>query len=112
MSPQTPGRLGYWHSGGAIESRSGPMSRQRVVGLFAFYVREALDGFERGDVWGAIYCARSSLEIAHAIIQCEAWKRSAGDPGVRVTDEPSRLWLTNAFIVKKLLNILDRRGRT
>jgi hypothetical protein len=112
MSPQRSGRLGYWHAGGAIESRAGSMSRQRAIGLFAFYAREALDSFERGDVGGAIYCARSSLEIADAIIECEAWKRSAGDLGVRVTDEFSRIWLTNAFIVKKLLNILDRRGRT
>jgi hypothetical protein len=112
MSPQRSSRLGYWHTGGAIESRSGPMTRQRAVGLFVFHVREALDGFERGDVGGATYCARSSLEIANAIIECEAWRRSAGDPGVRATHEFSRVWLTNAFIVKKLLNILDRRGQT
>jgi hypothetical protein len=111
MAPQRSGPLGYWHAGGAIESRSGPMTGQRSVGLFAFYVREALDGVGRGDVGGAIYCARSSLEIANAIIEREAWKRSAGDPGVRVTDEFSRLWLSDAFIVKKLLNILDRLER-
>ena len=112
MSPQRSGRLAYWHAGGAIESQTGSMTRGRAVGLFVFYIRETLEGFERGDIAGAVYCARSSLQIADAIVACEAWRRSAGDPGVRATHEFSRVWLTNAFIVKKLLNILDRRGQT
>jgi hypothetical protein len=112
MSPQHSGRLGYWHVGGAIESRTGSVTRQRAVGLFVFHLRAALGGFERGDVGGAIYCARRSLEIANAIIAWAAWNRAAGELGVRATHEFSRLWLTNAFIVKKLLNILDRLERT
>ncbi|HXQ16834.1 MAG TPA: hypothetical protein VN814_19645 [Caulobacteraceae bacterium] len=111
MSPQRSSRLAYWHAGGAIESRAGSMTLQRAAELFVFYVREALRGFERGDTGGAIYCARSSLEIAHAIIECEAWNRSAVYPGVRLTHEFSRIWLSDALIVKKLLNILDRLGQ-
>ena len=110
MSPQRSNVLAYWHAGGSIESRSGQISRQRAVRLFVFYVREALDGFERGDAAGALYCARSSLEIADAIAECEAWSRSAAYPDVRLTGEFSRLWLSDAFIVKKLLNNLDRLG--
>ena len=109
MSPRRPGPLAYWHSGGAIESRSGPIVRQRAAELFAFYVREALAGFERGDSGAATYCARCSLEIAAAVGECEGWRRStAAADDVRATDEFSRLWLSEALIVKKLLNILDR----
>jgi hypothetical protein len=109
MSPQRRGILAYWHSGGAIESRSGPIAARRAVELFAFYVREALAGFERGDAGAATHCARCSLEIAAAIGECEGWRRStnAAADG-RATHEFSRLWLSEAYIVKKLLNILDR----
>ena len=108
MSPRRRGPLAYWHCGGAIESRSGPILHQNAVELFAFYVREALAGFERDDVRAASYCARCSLEIAAAIGACEAWRRSTAAADVRATHEFSRLWLSDAFIVKKLLNILDR----
>jgi hypothetical protein len=109
MSPQCRAPLAYWHSGGAIETRSGPIARQRAVELFAFYVRDALAAFERGDSGAATYCARCSLEIAAAIGDCEGWRRStAAADEVRATDEFSRIWLSEALIVKKLLNILDR----
>jgi hypothetical protein len=108
MSPQRRGPLAYWHSGGAIESRSGPIAAQRAVALFAFYVREALAGFERGDSGASNYCARCSLEIAAAIGECEGWRRATAAADGRATHEFSRLWLSEALIVKKLLNILDR----
>jgi hypothetical protein len=112
MSPQRVKRLGYWHAGGSIESRSGQISRQRAIELFAFYAHEAISGSERGDAGGAIYCARCSLEIADAVIESEIWNRSAAPAGVRATREFSGVWLRNAFIVKKLLNILDRLERS
>jgi hypothetical protein len=108
MSPRRSNTLAYWHAGGSIESRSGQIIPQRAVRLFVFYVREALEGLERDDLSGATYCARCSLEIASAIIDCEAWNRSAIDRSIRLTHEFSRLWLSDAIIVKKLLNILDR----
>jgi len=108
MSPHRSGPLAYWHCGGAIESRAGAITLQRAVSLFAFYGDEALAGLARGDNRAAIYCARSSLEVAAAIIDCLAWRRSAGATDVRAPHEFSCLWLSEAFIVKKLLNILDR----
>ena len=109
MSPQRRSGKAYWHAGGSIESRSGPMTHDRSVILFQFYAREAIAGFERGDRGATLYCAVASLELADAIIEYEAWMRSAAPAGVRATHEFSRLWLTHAFIVKKLLNNLDRR---
>jgi hypothetical protein len=108
MRSQRSGPLAYWHSGGAIESRSGPIAHQRAVELFAFYVSEAIAGFERGDCGASIYCARCSLEIAAAIGACEGWRRSTAAADVRATHDFSLLWLSEAFIIKKLLNILDR----
>jgi hypothetical protein len=112
MSPQRRAPLAYWHSGGAIESRSGPITGQRAVELFAFYVREAFAGFERGDSGASTYCARCSLEIAAALGECEGWRRSTAAADNRATHEFSRSWLSEAYIVKKLLNILDRLDLT
>ena len=108
MSPHRSGPLAYWHCGGAIESRSGPITLERAVNLFAFYGHEALAGCARGDDRAATYCVRSSLDIAAAIIASLAWRRATGATDVRASHEFSRLWLSEAFIVKKLLNNLDR----
>jgi hypothetical protein len=109
MSPERRNTKAYWHAGGSIESRYGPLTADRAVGLFAFYACEAIAGFERGDLSAARYCAGSSLEVADAIIESEVWNRSAAAMGARAAGEFSPLWLTHAFIVKKLLNNLDRR---
>jgi|HubBroStandDraft_5_1064220.scaffolds.fasta_scaffold286887_1 hypothetical protein len=109
MTPHRRGPLAYWHSGGGIESRAGTLNRERAIQLFAFYAREALVGFANDDEDAALFCSRVSLELADAVIETAVWSRAAGEPVVRATGEFSQLWLRNAFIVKELLNYLDRR---
>ena len=109
MSPERGNTKSYWHAGGSIESRSGPITADRAVGLLAFYACETIAGLERGDLRAALYCAASSLEIADAVVESVVWNQSTAPMGARPTGEFSRLWLTHAFIVKKLLNNLDRR---
>jgi hypothetical protein len=77
MSPQRSGRLAYWHAGGAIETRSGPITPQRAAALCRFLAEEALASVLRGDLAAGAFCARTSQEVADAIVECEAWRRSA-----------------------------------
>lgn len=84
MSPQRSGPLAYWHSGGAIESRSGSLSRRRAQELLQFYADEVIAGFDRDDVAAVTFCARASLDIAAAILAADAWQAAAQ---VRVSHE-------------------------
>jgi hypothetical protein len=78
MAPQRSGRLTYWHAGGAIETRSGPISLQRANALRRFFADEAAAAVQRSDLAVGDFCAGKALEIAHAVIRCESWRRSAG----------------------------------
>lgn len=84
MSPQRSGPLAYWHSGGAIESRAGPLTRRRAQELLQFYADEVIAGFDRDDVAAVMFCARVSLDIAAAIVAADAWQTAAQ---VRVSHE-------------------------
>jgi hypothetical protein len=112
MNPHREGPLAYWHCGGTIESRSGPLSQQRAVQLFVFYAVHALAAFEAEDAGAAVFCARMSLEVAAARIAAEIWKRANSAADTRARHEFSELWLRNGFIVKELLNYLDTLRRS
>jgi hypothetical protein len=73
MSPQGSGPLAYWHSGGAIESRTGPLTRLRAQELLRFYADEVAAGFDREDPTAVIFCARMSLDLAEAVLAADAW---------------------------------------
>jgi hypothetical protein len=73
MSPRRSGPLAYWHSGGAIESRSGPLNRPRAEELLQFYADEVVAGFDRGDLAAVLYCLRASLDLAAAMLAADAW---------------------------------------
>lgn len=92
MSPHRSG-LAYWHSGGGVESRSGPLSRSRALELCRFYVREAMASFEQENVAAAIFCVQGALEIASAIAAADAWKTASVAPPVRVSHENAAIWL-------------------
>ena len=84
MTPERGGPLAYWHSGGSIERRLGPLSRQRAAELFDFYLAEALAALAAKDFAVAGFLARTALEIADATIAAEAWRRSARAGHVRL----------------------------
>jgi hypothetical protein len=77
MSPRRSGPLAYWHSGGAIESRAGPLSRTRVQELLRFYAEEVVAGFDREDLAAVTYCARVSLDLAAATLAADAWRAAS-----------------------------------
>jgi hypothetical protein len=90
MSPEHSGPLAYWHSGGAIESRSGPLTRVRAQQLLRFYADEVAAGFDRDDLAAALHCVRASLDLAAAMVAADAWRAAAQ---VRVSHEISAIWL-------------------
>jgi hypothetical protein len=89
MSPHRSSLLAYWHSGGCLESRSGPLTRLRALELFRFYAHQAFEAFERRDVAAVIFCARTSIDIAAAIAAADAWRAAS----VRVSHENKALSL-------------------
>jgi len=86
MTPQRSGPLAYWHSGGAIESRTGSLSRLRALELLRFYAGEAIAAFDRDDVAAGMFCTSRSLDIAAAILAEDAWRKASR---VRVSHEIS-----------------------
>jgi len=93
MSPQRSGSLAYWHSGGGIESRCGPITPSRALELFQFHVAAMFTGLERRDGGAVMYCARASLDIASAIVAANAWEAASGAAPVRVSHENAATWL-------------------
>jgi hypothetical protein len=93
MSPQRSGPLAYWHSGGGLESRSGPITPSRALELFQFHVAEMSTGLERRDRAAVMYGARASLDIASAVVAANAWKAASGAAPVRVSHENTATWL-------------------
>ena len=93
MSPHRSGPLAYWHSGGGVESRSGPLSRSRALELLRFYIREAIAALDQGNVAAAIFCTQAALEIASAIAAAGAWRTASVAPPVRVSHENAAIWL-------------------
>ena len=77
MSPHRSGRLTYWHSGGGVEGRSGPLTRRRALELLHFYVGEVIAGFQRRDIAAVIFCVSTSLDIASAIVAADAWRAAS-----------------------------------
>jgi hypothetical protein len=77
MSPHRTGPLAYWHSGGGIESHLGPITRTRGQELLQFYADEVLAGFDRGDPAAVIFCVRTSLDLAEAMLAADAWQAAA-----------------------------------
>jgi hypothetical protein len=84
MTPERAGPLTYWHSGGSIERRLGPLTRQRAAELFDFYLAEALAALAAKEFTAAWFLARTAIEIADATIAAEAWRRSACARRVRL----------------------------
>jgi hypothetical protein len=95
MSPHRLGLLAYWHSGGGIESRSGPLSRRRALQLVRFHLGEMVAALERRDNDAARFSAGSSLDLASAIVAADAWKAAAAS-AVRAPGENTAVWLRKA----------------
>jgi hypothetical protein len=93
MSPHRRGALAYWHSGGGVESRSGPLSRRRALELFRLHAGEMLAAFERRDGAAVIFFAQVSLDIASAIVAADAWRSASAARPVRVSHENTAAWL-------------------
>jgi hypothetical protein len=77
MSPRRSGPLAYWHSGGAIESRSGPLTRPHAEELLRFYADEVVAGFDRQDTAAVLYCMRASFDLAAAMLAADAWRTAS-----------------------------------
>lgn len=78
MNAARSGRAAYWHSGGAIISRTGPLTVQRALALFQFFGREAVLCRLRRDRCGAGHCAHQALDLARAIVDSDDWRSAAG----------------------------------
>ena len=77
MSPSGTGALACWHSGGGIESRCGPLTRNRALQLLRFHAAELRAACSRNDTAAAIFCVRAWLDIAAAILAADAWRAAA-----------------------------------
>ena len=80
MSPARTGPLAYWHSGGAIEGRAGPLSRDAAFRLLQLHAAERMAAIERQDPVAVDYCAAAWREIAAAIAAADAWRAAATAP--------------------------------
>ncbi len=77
MNAARSARPAYWHSGGAIISRPGPLTVQRALALFRFFGRQTALCHRRGDRCGARHCAHQALDLARAIVDSEDWRSAA-----------------------------------
>ncbi len=81
MSPKGAGALAYWHCGGTVESRSGPLAPEAARRLLALHA-ELAAACDAGDL-AAIFCNRMRLQIAAAIAAADAWRAAAASSCVR-----------------------------
>lgn len=67
----------YWHAGGAVISRSGPIPRERALALEGFYFRTAIAEEQAGQREFARHASTLGLELFAAINAQAAHARQA-----------------------------------